>query len=139
MPDHLVSMPNYSLIRQDRTTTHNNGSIKRGGGLCTYIKQGLNFNLESDLEICAEDIELSVIRYNLPCTHGIYVFNVYRPPMGDMEKYIDYLQLCINTIRNSEVDIFIVGDFNVDVKRQNSPHFFKLSRFMRLNQLKQYI
>ena len=83
----------------------------------------MNFNVESDLEICSDDIELSVIRYNLPCTRGIYVFNVYRPSMGDMKKCMDYLQLCIDTIRNSEVDIFIGGDFNVDVKRQNSPHF----------------
>ena len=59
--------------------------------------------------------------------------------MGDMEKCIDYLQTCINTIRNNEIDIFIGGDFNVDVKRQSSPQFSKLSRFMRLNQLKQYI
>ena len=123
LPDHLVSIPNYSLIRQDRSTTHGDGSIKRGGGLCTYIKQGLNFEIECDLETCTEDIELSVIRYNLPCTRGIFVLNVYRPPMGDMEKCIDYLQTCINTIRNNEIDIFTGGDFNVDVKRQNSPQF----------------
>ena len=92
--------PQYSLIRQDQSTTHGDGSIKRGGGLCTYIKQGLNFEIECDLETCTKDIELSVIRYNLPCTRGIYVLNVYRPPMGDMEKCIDYLQTCINTIRN---------------------------------------
>ena len=139
LPDHLVSIPNYSLIRLDRSTTHGDSSIKRGVGLCTYIKQGLNFEIECDLETCTKDIELSVIRYNLPCTGGIYVLNVYRPPMGDMEKCIDYLQTCINTIRNNEIDIFIGGDFNVDVKRQNSPQFSKLSRFMRLNQLKQYI
>ena len=71
LPDHLVSIPNYSLIRNDRTTTNNDGSVKRGGGLCTFIKQGLNFKIENELDIYTEDIEVSVIRFNLPSTRGI--------------------------------------------------------------------
>ena len=108
------------------TVTHTDGSIKRGGGLCTYIKQGLNFEIENGLKICNEYIELSVIRYNLPCTHGIYVFNVYGHPAGDLGNCIDHLQLCIDTIRDREVDIFFGGDLNVDVKRQNTPNYLDL-------------
>ena len=37
------------------------------------------------------------------------------------------------------MDIFIGRDFNVDIKRQNTPHYTKLSRFLKINQLKQYI
>ena len=54
-----------------------------------YIKQGLNFKIENELDIYTEDIEVSVIRFNLPSTRGIYVFNVYRPQIGDFDKCID--------------------------------------------------
>ena len=42
LPDHFVNIPHYSLIRNDRTTNLANGAIKRGRGLCAYIRQGLN-------------------------------------------------------------------------------------------------
>ena len=137
LPDHLVNITDSSLIRHDCTALNADGTIKRGGGLCTYGKQGLNFDVLNDLVISNEDIELLVIQYNVPCTRGIYVLNVYRPPTGDMENFINHLQLCIEMIRMHEGDIFIGGDFNIDIKRQNTPHYSKLSRF--LNQLKQYI
>ena len=39
------------------------------------------------------------------------MMNVYRPPLGDIENCIKYLQQCISTIRTSDqIDIFIGGD-----------------------------
>ena len=35
--DNFVSIPNLSLARNDRTTVCENSTIKRGGGICTYI------------------------------------------------------------------------------------------------------
>ena len=57
MPDHFVSISNYSLIRNDRTLTLPDGTIKRGGGICTYIWQGLNFSVLNDHNVCDADIE----------------------------------------------------------------------------------
>ena len=140
LPDHLVNIPNYSLIRNDRTTTSPNGNIKRGGGLCTYIKQGINFDVKSEYALCTDNIELSVVLYNLPCTRKIYVLNVYKPPMGDLDIFFELLQNCVNIVRNTnKVDIFIGGDFNIDVKNHSTPEFSRISRFLKINQLKQYI
>ena len=64
MDDHFVSINNYSLVRNDRITLCENGSIKRGGGICTYIRQGLVFNCLQDLSCCDNNIEMSAIQYN---------------------------------------------------------------------------
>ena len=94
----------------------------------------------NDLDRCNDDIELSVVKYNLPYTRKIYIMNVYRPPMGDIENCFNHMQECINIIRTSnQADIFIGGDFNINIKQKNSPQYLKLSRFLKLNQLKQYI
>ena len=37
------------------------------------------------------------------------------------------------------MDIFIGGDFNLDVKNKNTNIFSKLTRFLKINQLKQHI
>ena len=140
MPDHFVNIPNYSMLRNDRNIVLANGTIKHGGGLCTYIRQGINFNTMNELEICNDDIEMSEVKYNLPRTRKIYVLNVYKPPMGEIENCIEKIQQCLSTIRtNDQIDIFIGGDFNINVKQKKSPQYLKLSRFLKINQLKQYI
>ena len=140
MPDHFVNITDYSLVRNDRTLILPDGTIKRGGGICTYIKQGLNFVIHNDFNICTADIEMSVIEYCLPHTRKIFIFNIYRPPMGDVEKCIKQIQDCVDILRNSDkIDFFIGGDFNIDVKVKNSVSSKKLSRFLKINQFKQYI
>ena len=140
MEDHFVTIRNYSLIRNDRSIIDDDGRVKRGGGICTYIKQGLTFKVVHELSLCNNDIELSVIQYNLPHTRKIYILNIYRPPAGDLDPFFKALQDCINVLRTTDkLDIFIGGDFNIDVKNKTLSNFSKLTRFMKLNQLKQHI
>ena len=83
---------------------------------------------------------MSVIQYNLPHTRKIFVINIYRPPDGDMDQFFLILQNCINTIRkNYKIDTFVGGDFNLEVTNKNTNTFAKLSRFLKINQLKQHI
>ena len=140
LSDHFVGIINYSLVRSDRTLILPDGYVKRGGGICTYIKQGLNFTVITDLSICNNDIAMSVIEYSLPHTRKIYILNVYRPPSGDVDNYLKNIQECINTLRTSgKLDFFIGGDFNVDIKHKNLVSSNKLPRFLKINQFKQYI
>jgi hypothetical protein len=39
--DGEVTIENYSIVRFDRT--------RHGGGVCVYVRNGLNFNVRSDL------------------------------------------------------------------------------------------
>ena len=33
-----------------------------------YIRQGIKFNVISELDLCNDDIEVSLVKYNLPFT-----------------------------------------------------------------------
>ena len=119
MPDHFVNISNYSLVRNDRSLILHDGSIKRGGGICTYIRQGLNFVIIPEFSICTVDIEMSVIEYCLPHTHKLYILNVYRPPSGDVDNCIKHIQDCVNKLRISgKIMVFIGGDFNIDINQK---------------------
>ena len=134
-----ISIKGYTLIRNDRNKNQD-GSIRKGGGVCTYVKEGIICTTMDDLTCLNDDIEVSVIKYKLPFTRDIYVLNVYRPPAGDVEVCIKYLQLCLSQVRNERnCDIFIGGDLNIDILKTNSPNTKRILKFIRTNQLKQLI
>ena len=85
--DEEINISGYNLMRHDRGRDEH-GIIKRGGGLCTYIKTGLICNNMPEFAISENNIELSIIKYKLPHTRDIYVLNVYRPPNGDIDIFI---------------------------------------------------
>ena len=136
--DVFVSIKDYTLIRSDRMTMEA-GMVKKGGGLCTYVRDGLICEDMRNIIFSNKDIELHLIKYTLPHTRPIFIFNVYRPPSGDIDIFINLLQQALEMYRNLKCDIFIGGDFNVDMKRTNSQDTKKLNKFLKLSQLKQKI
>ena len=126
----FVSIKDYVLIRSDRTTLEN-GILKRGGGLCTYVRKSLICEDLIEHTLSNNNFELHVVKYSLPYTRPIYIFNVYRPPCC--------LDNNIGIYRNHECDIFVGGYFNIDIQRTNSIDTKKLVKFFKLIQLKQEI
>ena len=57
-----------------------------------YVKPGINFNIENELELCNDDIELSVVKSSLPYTCNLYILNIYRPPAGDIDNYFQIIE-----------------------------------------------
>ena len=137
--DQEIAIHGYTLVRYDRPPNSNN-TINKGGGICTFIKEGLIFKDLTELSCLNDDIEISVIRFKLPFTRDIYVLNTYRPPSGNSDIFLNTLQQCIITIReNRDCDIFIGGDYNINYIKKNSPDMNKLSKFCKTNQFKQLI
>ena len=79
------------------------------------------------------------MKYKLPYTRPIYIFNVYRPPTGDVDDFIAALSNSIGIYRNQKCDIFVGGDFNIDMSRKNTIDSKKLIKFFKQIQLKQEI
>ena len=77
--DTEINMNNFNIVRTDRMNNPD-GTIKRGGGICTYVKQGIIFEKNTVLSCSNNNIEMCVIRLKLPFTRDIYVINIYRPP-----------------------------------------------------------
>ena len=134
-----MDIPGYNLLRYDRGRDEL-GNIKRGGGLCTFVKIGLLCTELPEYTIADKNIELSTVKYKLPFTRDIYVLNVYRPPNGDIDVFVDCIQQCTTELRDARnCDIFIGGDMNIDMLRPNTQSYKKISKFNKLNQLRQLI
>ena len=134
----FVSIKGYTILRSDRSV-RDNGITKRGGGLCTYVRDDITCEEQTDFTMSNGHIELHVIKYNLPYTRDIYIVNVYRPPSGDIDTFITNLSSCIENVLSQRCDVFIGGDFNIDLRRPNSNLSKKLNKFLKLNQLKQLV
>ena len=137
--DDEIHIDGYNLVRQDRGN-QDNGIIKKGGGLCTYVKQGIVFDNMTITQQCDVDLEMIGIKIKLPFTRDIFVLNVYRPPSGNLNSFIKSTQAAIIALRNNrENDIFIGGDINVDMLHSNSVNAKKIQKFIKTNQVKQLI
>ena len=52
--------------------------LKKGGGICTYLKEGTICNELTDLTCLDEGIEMTVIRYKLSFTRYIYIVKLLK-------------------------------------------------------------
>ena len=112
--------------------------IKEGGGLVCYTKDSLH---ASDTE-CAhlncsgKDLELQWISLNVTNLRPIVILNVYRPPQGDYKKACKIINDSITSARlRCNTEVFLMGDFNIDLKIKNSPETRELLFTTGLNGL----
>ena len=135
----LVSISGFEHLRLDRSTKIK--SRKRGGGLLTYVNSKHSSLCEPLVELnkSNEYIEVQWVLIHRPQCKNVVVCNVYRPPSGDLKKAVNYLEECVKTINMSKVDLFILGDLNVNYKNRATPNFKKLHFFAQSNGLTQYI
>ena len=143
LPDSIVSIQGYTLIRNDRKILNNLQVPRRGGGVCTYMKNGLSFTpLTGDIfNPSCENLEAQTINLHLPATRPIFIINIYRPPQGDVERMLEAIQELLSHLTNANKrEIFILGDFNIDLTKSTCPSTKKLKTFrIRNNSLKQWI
>lgn len=79
IPDSLIHLPGYSLVRVDRN--------RNGGGayICSYI----NFRRRTSLE--SDHLELLVLEVNKPNSKPFLVYCWYRPPHPSVECFDIFL------------------------------------------------
>ena len=69
----------------------------------------------------------------------IVVCNIYRPPKGDLKRAITYLDDGLKTLNLSKIDIFLLGDFNINYKNKKTPDYKRFNFFTQSNGLTQHI
>ena len=134
----LVELRGFNSYRLDRKA---GCGTKRGGGLITYVndKYASACELLTELDISTENIEAQWLLIHRPQCKDMVICNIYRPPNGDLQKAISYLDDSIKAINVSKVNLFLLGDMNVNYKNKASPDFKKLNFFIRANGLTQHI
>ena len=108
---------NFTLIRNDRAWTDNNmNQPKTGGGIAIYINSDLDFseNSHSKYNRSTKDIECQWISISQPHSKLTVVGNIYRPPQGNIDVFIHELDDILSQIDIDKIELFLMGDFNID-------------------------
>ena len=120
-------MEGYNLIRRDRmigvgTDTHKT----KGGGVCTYIREGLPFTELTHLNQSNVHIEMQCVSIRPKKRKQLLLLNCYRPPAGLKTKFIETLSKTLENFENTECDIVVLGDMNINVLVKNDVHVTNL-------------
>ena len=115
-----VKLDGYIAYRLDRFSS--GAPRKRGGGLITYIRRKYAADCEELLELnrSTSDIEAQWSIIHRPHCKDMILCNVYRPPSGKLEKAISYLNECVKLLDLCKMELFMLGDLNVNYKNQSS-------------------
>ena len=143
IPDNMLYIPGYHLIRLDRKWLNLQGQIKKGGGVCCFINTNLTFSTSdiAHLNCSTQDYEMLHVIIEQPFIKKCILINVYRPPQGKIDnfnnKIIDNITYINNTYPNAE--IILLGDFNLNVLDKNSDEAKHVKWIEQATGLKQHI
>ena len=143
IPSSLLNLSHeHVLLRNDRKWTDDNtGSVKKGGGLGIFINSKLNYS-ESDfgkLNCSNRNIESQWVSIKQPHRKQIVIGNIYRPPQGNIESFIDYLDIVFTEINLDRIELFLMGDFNIDFMEKTNANCKKLMDLIKPLGLRQII
>ena len=133
LQDNLVNIPNYDIVRNDRNwrevTMDVNGNFKKGGGVCMYIKHNINYSTHSlsIFNASCQNIECQWVKIIQENQRNIVIANLYRPPQGNVKKFVDYLEGVVENLDLDKEDLILLGDFNIDFLGKKSNDFKQIA------------
>ena len=119
LPNNILELSDdYTLIRNDRQWTQEGASEpKKGGGVAIYIKNNIKFSATnfSHWNTSNRNIESQWISVSFPNSKPIIIGNIYRPPQGNIDNFVQVLDNVLNQIDLSKFEIYLLGDMNMDM------------------------
>ena len=87
-------------------------------GVAMYINNNLDFSdtSHSHFNTSNINIESQWISIKLNNNKPILIGNVYRPPQGDIDEFIHVLENIFQLTDLSKIEVYIMGDVNIDFK-----------------------
>ena len=127
----------YVTVRQDREW----GNRKKGGGICSYIKTGINFSEHKYKRFNTNCVNLESQWISIKQNVGreIIIVNCYRPPQGTVKECLELLNKGLNEIDLNKCDIFIIGDMNMNVLDKGNKDIQCFVNSLKQKGLLQYI
>ena len=144
IPDDLVKIEGYNLARWDRSWAdlHGASNPKKGGGLLCYVQKGIEYDdfKYAHLNKSCKDLEMQWVTLAIKNMRKIVAINIYRPPQGDHKKACKLIHEAIADANlKDNAEIFLLGDFNVDLKNKKSPLTKELETTLAIWSLKPQI
>ena len=97
-----INIDNYKILRCDRN--------RHGGGVACYIGNDLSYNILSVFPCEIENIFFEIL---LPNSKPVIVGTIYRPP--SQNNFLELLNSNMNKINSVDNEIYILGDFNINL------------------------
>ena len=142
LPNGMFELPNHNLYRLDRNWKDIDArNIKKGGGVGLFINKNLHSN-DKDFEklnCSSKHIECQWVSIKQNNCKKILIGNLYRPPQGDIDSFIRYLETVFDIIEINNVELFLMGDFNIDFMDKKDFKCKKLLELMKPLDLRQLI
>ena len=86
-----------------------------------------------------QDYEVLTLTISKPNFRKLVVVCVYKPPKGKTEKCIDFLKTITSNPVYAKREIWILGDFNVDILKRDDVNVVLLQGFVKRAGLQQKI
>ena len=112
-PYHInYTIPNYNLEQDFRLH-------KRGGGVCLYIHNVLQYKLRNDLKLGNDpefviSVFVEIDKSTIHTKKNVIVGCIYRPPWVDVCSFNVLLNNMLESLHKNNY-VFLLGDFNVDI------------------------
>ena len=143
IPNELIDFERKEIIRNDRKwkNVESSDTIKKGGGVCMYIRKLLKMKTGHivDLEASNIDIECQYQEIVFENQKNELFFYIYRPPQGNVGNCIKHLDKNFETIDQTKLDIILLGDLNIDFSINSNQDTKKVNRFITQNGLTKLI
>ena len=102
------NLSNYQMINLHRQ----NG--RAGGAASIFINESMDFKERKDLSISKNDSGILSIEITNK-RKSIILRSVYRPPDSSQKECKNSLKAIFDNIRRNNKDLYLVGDFNINV------------------------
>ena len=107
----------------DYTPAFSTPSLSQKGGTALYIKKAYNAFERNDLKVQHADFEGVWVEIKNDSDKNIVCGCVYRHPRRNPETFLQYLDLTLSKISNEDKEIYICGDFNLNLlDYESNPH-----------------
>lgn len=114
----LITNDNYTIFRSDRKTVLPSSIVKKGGGLCMYIRKGISVDPVQCVTVSDENIKITHLNLKKGFEKRFNVVGVYRPPSGNLISGMDILDEKSKEIKQlCKGETVAIGDFNVDFSK----------------------
>ena len=97
---------------------YSNRVSRSGGGSCILVSKKLNCQITESLNVNTDFVE--AIFVDLLCNNKkVTIGSIYRPPNTNFENFISFIEMNLQPMTSCGSDIFVCGDFNLDMLKIN--------------------
>ena len=123
IPNNMLNIQNYQLIRLDRQQKTSLGHTKAGGGICIFIKNNIAYDdgMFKHLNVSEKNVEVQFVVITGKNAKMIIIANCYRPPNRSIGIGMSVLETQLGNIVNIDKhELVVMGDLNLDCTKKES-------------------